>query len=332
LSDLAALGWTPSRAAELAALGDDALSPARIVVELRGQPQVSTGDEQFAAELAGSLRHRARAGALPAIGDWVALTRGGSSPATIHKVLPRRSQLSRRTARGTQVLAANVDLVVIVMGLDGDFNLRRFDRYLALCRAADVAAHVVLSKADLVSDADARAAAVRARAGDTPVGAHDLRHAATLAELPTVAPATTAILLGSSGAGKSTLTNLWMGGEVQRTGAVRAHDSRGTHTTTHRQLFALPSGGLLIDTPGLRALALDDDQGVERAFTDIEALAEGCQFGDCRHAGEPGCAVTAAIESGALSAERLASYHKLSAERGQPARPLSGRPSRHRRR
>jgi ribosome biogenesis GTPase len=326
---LEALGWTDDRTAELAAAGAG-LEAARMVSELRGLPQVSSGGASFAAAVGGGLRHRAGVGDLPTIGDWLAVRRPTDGPATIVAVLPRRSTLVRLGTDGrTRLLAANVDLAVVVMGLDGDYNLRRLERYLALCAGAGVAPAIVLSKADL-GDPTARLAEIRAIAA-APVAALDLRDVAAARWLGALlAPGRTAVLLGSSGVGKSTLTNRLLGEDRQRTGEVRAHDDRGQHTTTHRQLFALPSGALLIDTPGLRTLALESDEDLAVAFADIDALAAGCQFGDCRHAGEPGCAVVAAADRGALDAARLASFRKLTAERAGAR--TSGRPPRKRKR
>jgi ribosome biogenesis GTPase / thiamine phosphate phosphatase len=330
---LASLGWTDDRAAELDALGEG-VEAARVVVELRGLPQVSSGGEPFAAAVAGGLRHRARSGALPAIGDWVGVRRPDGGPAAIVGVLPRRTALSRLGPDGRErVLAANVDRALVVMGLDGDLNPRRLERYLALCGAAGVPVVVVLSKADLSPEPAARQAEIATQIGETPVIALDLRTDDVDAALaPHLLAGRTAVLLGSSGAGKSTLTNRLLRADVQRTAAVRAHDHRGQHTTTFRQLFALPSGALLIDTPGLRTLALlgegDEDLGV--AFEDVEAVALACQFSDCRHDKEPDCAVLAAITTGSLDAARVASYKKLVAERAG-AKPTS-RPPRRRKR
>lgn len=328
---LEALGWTADRAAELDGVADAVA--ARVVAELRGQPQLSSGDAPFPAQLAGALRHRAAPGALPAIGDWVAVRPGAGGPATIAAVLPRRTALTRLGADGrVRVLAANVDLAIVVMGLDGDYNPRRLERYLAMCGAAGVAVAVALSKADLGEDVAARTAALAGRVPG-PVAAFDLRHDDVAAWVaPQLPAARTAVLLGSSGAGKSTMTNRLLGGAVQRTHAVRAHDDRGQHTTTHRELFTLASGALVIDTPGLRTLALDADAdaGAGDAFADVEAIAARCQFRDCRHAAEPGCEVRAAVVDGRLDAARVGNFVKLASERARG--PRDGRAPRGRRR
>jgi ribosome biogenesis GTPase len=235
-------------------------------------------------------------------------------------VLPRRTRLARRVAGRRdeeQVVAANVDTVLVVMGLDADFNTRRVERYLALAHAGGVRPVVVLNKADLCTDVEARRAAVAAVAPGAPILTTSLAgaggHEAVEACLE---PRRTVALLGSSGVGKSTLLNRLAGADVQRTAAVRAYDSRGRHTTSFAQLFRLPAGALAVDTPGLRELALTDDAeaGLGDAFDDVAAVAAGCRFRDCRHDREPGCAVRAAVDSGALPDSRFASYLKLRGE------------------
>lgn len=249
MSALEELGWRPELAGALAAAGP-ALTPGRVVLAERGFWRVEDGAGESVVTVAGRLRHHAAAGALPVVGDWVGLADG-----LIEAVLPRRTVLARRAADQTseQVLVANVDLALIVMGLDGDYNLRRLERFLALVAGAGLRAAVVLSKADLHPPGD-RLDEVAAAAGGAAVVAADLTRQAAAAVLPLLVARETAVLLGSSGAGKSTLLNALLGEPVQRTAPVRAHDSRGRHTTTRRQLFRLPGGALLIDTPGLRAV------------------------------------------------------------------------------
>ncbi|HEU5059870.1 MAG TPA: GTPase RsgA [Kofleriaceae bacterium] len=248
MARLEAIGWRPELADALAASGEG-LAAARVILAERGAYRVSDGEAEAGAVIPGRLRHRAARGELPVVGDWVAVRDG-----TIAAVLPRRTVLARRDPDGAraQVLVANVDTALVVMGLDGDFNLRRLERYLAMVGAAGVRAAVVLSKADLHPPGP-RLAEVAEAAPGAPVVACDLR-----ADVGPVAgllpPRETAVLLGSSGAGKSTLLNALMGAPVQKTAPVRTHDSRGRHTTTRRQLFRLPGGALLIDTPGLRAI------------------------------------------------------------------------------
>jgi ribosome biogenesis GTPase len=232
-------------------------------------------------------------------------------------VLERKSRFVRKVAGSVvaeQVVAANVDVVLLVAGLDGDFNPRRLERYLVLAHDSGARPVIVLSKADLAEDLAGAIEAARSVGGpDVPVHAvsapRDEGYDA-LAEY--LEPGRTVALLGSSGVGKSTIVNRLAGEELQRTQEVRATDGRGRHTTTHRQLILLPAGGLLMDTPGMRELQLwDVDEGVEETFADVEELAASCRFPNCEHDSEPGCAVRAAIAEGRLTSERLASYQKL---------------------
>jgi ribosome biogenesis GTPase len=262
----------------------------------------------------------------PAVGDWVELASGDAEPAVISAVLPRRSAFvrsaadaSRRTAGNLvdeQVLAANVDIAFLVAGLDHDFNLRRLERYLAVAWSSGVRPVIVLNKTDVAIDFDQRLIDVASIAPAVPIVALSAltgEHVIDLA--PYLQPGQTAVVLGSSGVGKSTLLNALLGERRQATADVRADDSRGRHTTTHRELFELPNGALLIDTPGIRSLEVAGaDEGVSEAFDDIAELALGCRFTDCRHRGEPGCAVTAAIEAGRLDAGRFAGHQKLERE------------------
>ena len=268
----------------------------------------------------------------PAVGDRVTLadrqTAGdaASERAIITAVLPRRSAFvrsaadaSRRSAGNLvdeQVLAANVDVAFLVAGLDHDFNIRRLERYLAVAWSSGTRPVVVLNKADVAVDLDERLLEVGSIAPAVPIvvlSALTGDHVADLA--PYLAPGQTAVVLGSSGVGKSTLVNALLGERRQATAAVREDDSRGRHTTTHRELFELPTGAFLIDTPGIRALEIAGaDEGVEAAFDDIAEIAARCRFSDCRHQGEPGCAVRTAIAEGRLTRERFASHQKLERE------------------
>ncbi|WP_395643922.1 ribosome small subunit-dependent GTPase A [Rudaea sp.] len=296
---------------------------ARVIVQHRNGYILSDGEDELAAQPAPRfLRRRAAADERPAVGDFVLID--AATPAVIQQVLPRRTVLARAAAGeryARQIIATNIDTAFVLMGIDGDFNPRRIERYLLLIAGSGVRPVVVLTKADLVKDAarHTEIAALRAQLpADIELHALNARDAAAVAPLLRhLQRGDSAVLLGSSGAGKSTLTNTLLGRERQATGAVREHDSRGRHTTTHRALIALPSGGCLIDTPGMRELKLTGEEDLaESSFDDIEALALTCRFGDCAHAAEPGCAVRAALESGALDPARWENYRKLREELG----------------
>jgi len=259
---------------------------------------------------AGALRWSAE---LPAVGDCVRARRVDPSLALIEAVEPRAASISRRRpgGGGQQVLAANFDRIVVVMGLDGDYNLRRLERYLVQAAAGGAESLVVLNKMDVCPEWTQRLAEVQAIAGNA-VAISARESVAPLAE---AIRGLTVVLLGSSGAGKSTIANALLGESRHATQPVRESDSRGRHTTTRRMLVELPDGGALIDTPGLRELALwADSHSVDEVFDGIATLALHCRFPDCAHSGEPGCAVSAALETGDLEPARWAAYQKLLAE------------------
>lgn len=329
------LGLTPAIAEHFAEARAAGMRLARVAAQHRGGHVVLSSGEQVGgevgavvelrADIAGRLR-RAIAedpAAVPAVGDWVAVTVAGERPsATIHAVLPRRTKLSRKAAgrnASEQLVAANVDRVFLVCPLDQPLNLRRIERLLTIALESGAAASVVLTKVDLCEDPAAARASLGEHQGrdGAPIPVHVISSVTGvgLAELDvyTHDPQTTA-LIGASGVGKSTLINRWLGHERLPVAEVR-EDGKGRHTTTHRELLVLPQGGLVIDTPGMRELGLwRSDEGLHGAFADVAALTEQCRFRDCTHDQEPGCAVQAAVADGSLPPERAASYAKLQRE------------------
>jgi len=295
-------------------------SPARVVGVRKNSFQVSLGDKEFLATVAGKLGRRP-GDLYPVAGDWVMV----SGP-VIHTVLPRRNSLSRGAAgtrgkqeelpRREQVIAANLDAVFIVCGLDRDFNLRRIERYLTLVYNCGLNPVIVLTKSDLHTDLGSAVDAVEAIAFGVPVHPVSVKDADGPVSLERyIAPGQTITMIGSSGSGKSTLVNRLYGETVRETGAVSESAGKGTHTTTSRDLIRMPQGGSVIDNPGIREIVFwEGDGGVERAFPEIEALAAECRFSDCTHMHEPGCRVLRAVADGEIDQGRLASFHKMGRE------------------
>jgi ribosome biogenesis GTPase len=330
--DLTRLGWDEAFQQAFAPHAANDLVPARIVLEHTHIYRVATAEGEMLARVSGRLRHQAAARAdFPGVGDWVAVAPPAhSGDARILAVLPRRSRFSRRAAGDPteeQVVAANIDIVFLVVGLDGDFNPRRIERYLLVAMESGASPVIVLNKADVVEDAERLADSVRPLAAGVPVHTVSCRDPESLAVLRQyLGHGCTGALLGSSGVGKSTIVNRLVGHDLLRTQDVRESDSRGRHTSTARQLVLLPESGVLIDTPGMRELQLwDTAEGIPGAFSDVEALAAACRFRDCRHQQEPGCAVRSAIAAGDIPAERLDSYHKLQAEQAHQSRQIDQR-------
>lgn len=321
--NLITFGWCPGSRADAASVPfvEAGSLVGRVILEYRGTYRVFTELGEWDAEVTGQFRYQAEDDqGFPAVGDWVALRyHDTNSPAKIHQILPRSSRFVRKVAGVKtvgQVVAANVDTVFLISGLDGDFNLRRIERYLVMAWDSGAAPVIVLNKADLCPNLEEVLAAVEAVAIAVPIHPISAATGSGLEQLdPYLTPGKTVVLMGSSGVGKSTLTNYLLGNPLQATQSVRLDDSRGRHTTTHRHLFPLPSGALLIDTPGMRELQLwSSATGLEETFADIEALAEDCKFRDCQHLQEPGCAVQRAIAGGDLLPQRLHSYQKLQRE------------------
>jgi len=317
---LSALGFGPFFEEQLSRAGSPDGVPARIASEHRGAYVAWSAAGAGFARLAGKLRTRLGEEGFPAVGDWVVL-KDAPAPdraAVIDGILERRTAFTRGAAGRPgrpQVVAANIDIVFAVCGLDADFNVRRIERYLARIWASGAHPDVILNKADLCGDTAGRIAEVESRCPATPVHATSALLSEGLAGIrANIGEGMTAAFVGSSGAGKSTLINALLGEERMATGEIRARDGRGRHTTTRRELVPLPGGGLLLDTPGMRELALVDGDGLDSAFDDVAALSGRCRFRDCRHYTEPGCAVKEAVRTGALPADRLEHYRKLERE------------------
>ena len=319
--DLGLYGWDAGWAAAFRPFAVEGLTPARVAIEYNHLLRLYTAKGDVRGQHSGKLLHEAAGRhAMAAVGDWVAIrTNPGERSATIEAILPRRSHFSRKAAgelTEQQVVAANIDVVYIVMGLDRDYNPRRLERYLVMAKESGATPQVLLSKADLSDHVEAQLEECRAAAPGVDVYAVSVRDGRGVERVrAAVGAGQTGTLLGSSGAGKSTLINQLLGHDMLATAEVRAHDSRGRHTTRHRQLVPMPGGGLLIDTPGMRELQLwTEPDAPQASFEDIEALAAGCHFTNCQHRSEPRCAVQEALREGTLEAVRLESFHKLQEE------------------
>ena len=318
--DLDAYGWTPELALAHAPQATLGRVPARVLAEDRGSYQLIAAGGELRAAVSGRFRFEADTdpSAYPAVGDWVAVEGGMVGETVIQALLPRRSALIRQAPgkrTEAQVVGANLDVVFVVASLNADLNVRRMERYVAAAWDSGAEPVILLSKADLGGDVDAVLATVQAVAAGARVvivssfdgrGVDDVRRQ--------IGAGRTVAFVGSSGVGKSTLLNRLAGEERALVREIRADDARGRHTTTRRQLHLLPGGGLVLDTPGMRELQLWDGDGLDQAFTDVDDLAEACRFGNCRHNGEPGCAIAVALGDGTLSPDRYAGWQKLERE------------------
>jgi ribosome biogenesis GTPase / thiamine phosphate phosphatase len=293
----------------------------RIFLEHKHMYRIMCEDGEYVGELTGKFRHNVLIRSdYPTVGDWVFITKvPGEQKVLIHGVLERKSTFIRKSSGGKleeQIVAANVDYVLLVNALNGDFNIRRMERYLLVAFESGATPVIVLTKKDLCEDVEEKVREVESVAfGVQIITVNSLEGDGVEEVRKLLAPGVTIALLGSSGVGKSTIVNALIGEEVQHTAEVREGDDRGMHTTTHRELFVLPSGGLVIDTPGMRELQVwDGASALVTTFSDIEELGKSCRFHDCKHCTEPGCAIMEALTSGQLERERLDSYWKLQRE------------------
>lgn len=316
---LAAFGWRPELLPDPAPSGHE---PARILAYSRGLALVQAETGEAWCSLTGRCRAALHSeGQQPCAGDWALVQQQGGR-GQLHALLPRGTLLARQEAGPsgrTQPLASHVDLVLIALGLDRDYNPARLERLLALAWGSGAAPLVLLTKADRVGDPERWIHHTEAFAAGAPVLAVSAPTGFGLETLRERLPGCTSVLVGSSGVGKSTLLNALMGAEVRATQAVRASDGRGRHTTALRELFLLPGGGCLIDTPGLREVGLLAGADLGSAFSEVEALASDCRFRDCTHGAEPGCAVQAALGEGLLDPARYESFLRLRRERDYAA-------------
>jgi ribosome biogenesis GTPase / thiamine phosphate phosphatase len=319
--ELEHFGWNDFFEENFRNYADRGYGVGRVYLENRRSFWLYTKDGEIKADISGKMIYQADSRSdFPAVGDWVVFRlQEDKSKAIIHAILPRSSKFSRKVPGSSieeQIVATNIDTVMLVSGLDNDFNLRRIERYLVMVSASGATPVIVLNKADLCADLESRLAEVKRIAPNVPVIPISATHDEHLNALDVfINEGETVALLGSSGVGKSTIANHLLGGQRQKVQEVRMGDDRGRHTTTKRELIMLPNGGLIIDTPGMRELQLwVSEQGLENSFEDIEALTAQCFYSNCEHNGTRGCAIEQALANGGLDQERWENHNKLQKE------------------
>ena len=314
------LGWSETLQSAFDAIDDPVLFPARVITEQRGQYRLFAEDGLLQAFPPVGMRRKTESLEKPGVGDWVLVRPAKSGLPAIDALLPRKTALTRQAAgekAESQLVAANLDVVFVVTSMNQDFNLRRLERYLVVAAASGATTVLVLNKADL---ADGERERFTGEIASIAAGVEVITTSAVTAEgidalRAHLAPGRTIGFIGSSGVGKSSLVNRLLGEEQQAVAAIRERDARGRHTTTHRELFFLPEDqGILLDTPGMREMQMWSREGLAEAFADIDDLLDTCRYRDCRHNGEPGCAIERETTTGTLPVERWESYRKLLAE------------------
>ncbi|MCU0652951.1 MAG: ribosome small subunit-dependent GTPase A [Candidatus Pacebacteria bacterium] len=321
ITELEDLGYDDFFEAGRLKLGFGGFAVARVVAEYRGAYRVKDPDGEYMAKITGKQMLSATSREdYPAVGDWVAITAAGEGQAVIEGTLPRKTIIKRKSSgkNEIQIIATNIDVALVVQAVDGDYSLNRFERYFSISRDGGVRPAIVLNKIDLIpkEGLDLKVGQIKERFGDVEMIVASATSDRGLDGLKSyIKEGKTYCLLGSSGVGKSSLINKLIGKEAIKTNQISAGTDRGRHTTTHREMYLLENGGIVIDNPGMREVGMTDaNAGINDIFAEIAVLAEGCKFSDCRHAGEPGCNVAAAVRDGKLDEEKYNNYIGLKKE------------------